>query len=106
MFESVYWHSRSSYKLATGIQSEPSPPNQTARWLRRHLAAIITIIFFMAIIGGIAAIALNCEINIVNSTFSVQPGNYVSYSFTENNTAKHGFYGGFSSTSPVSMYLM
>jgi len=43
---------------------------------------------------------------IVNSTFSVQPGNYVSYSFTENNTGNHGVYGSFSANSPVSMYVM
>src|SRR5713226_6884468 len=102
----MYWHARPSDKLATGIQPSPAPPKQTPRWLRRHWAPIITIIFFMVLIGGIAAIALNCEINIVNSEFSVQPGNYVSYSFSESSTSRNGVYGGFSSNNPISMCLM
>jgi hypothetical protein len=106
MFESTYWHSRASYKFATAIQSEPSPPKQPPRWLRRHAAALGIIIMLAVLFGGIGAIALNCEINIVNSTFSVQPGNYVSYSFSESSTSRNGVYGGFSSNSPISMYLM
>jgi hypothetical protein len=64
-------------------------------------------IFFVVLPLGLAAIILECpQITIVNSTFSVQPGNYVSYSFRENSTGNHGVYGSFSSNSPVSMYLM
>ena len=106
MFESMYWISRASYKIATEIQTEPSSPKEPPRWLRRHAAALGIIIMFTVLGGGIAAIALNCEINIVNSTFSVQPGNYVSYSFTESSTSRNGVYGGFSSNTPISMYLM
>lgn len=95
-----------SYVLEAESQPSPAPSGNTPRWLRRHLAPILTIITLAVIIGGIATIALNCEINIVNTTFSVQPGNYVSYPFSESSTSRNGVYGGFSSNSPVSMYLM
>jgi hypothetical protein len=102
------WYSRPSYRLANGIQPETTPPKFTPRWFRRHWASIVmVIIFFLVLPLGLVALVLHCPmIIIVNSKFLVQPGDYVSYSFTENSTGNHGVYGSFSSNSPVSMYLM
>jgi hypothetical protein len=93
--------------LAPVTQSETSKPRLGAVWFRRHRKWLFVSIFLIVLLGGLAAFLSICpDIQIANSTFLVRPGDYVPYSFTETRSGNHIVWGGFSSNSTISMYLM
>ena len=96
----------------TPEQTLPVAPSETPRahpvtWLRRHRKWISVSIFLILLFTALGVYLASCpDIQIVNSTFLVRPGDYVPYSFTETRSGNHEVWGGFASNNTVSMYLM